>query len=70
MNIYEKCPTFENDKYLLRLFNQNDLEDLFKIYSNKDVLPFLNSDNCDGDNFYYSTKEKNAKCLRLLEDVI
>lgn len=63
MNIYEKCPQLENDKYLLRLFEQNDLDDLFTIYSNKDVLPFLNSDNCDGDNFYYSTKEKMQNAL-------
>ena len=63
MNIYEKCPILENDDYILRLFKQEDLDGLLKVYSNKNVLPFINSDNCDGDNFYYFTKEKMQEVL-------
>ena len=33
------------------------------MYSDKNALPFFNSDNCDGDNFYYSTKEKMKSVL-------
>ena len=31
---------------------------MLKVYSDKNALPFFNSDNCDGDNFYYATKER------------
>ena len=30
------------------------------------ALPFFNSDNCDGDNFYYSTKGKISNPTRIL----
>ena len=63
MSIYEKCSIIEDDNYLFRLFNHNDLDDLLKIYSDKKALPYFNSDNCDGDNFYYATKEEMAKAL-------
>ena len=33
------------------------------MYSDKNALPFFNSDNCDGDNFYYATKERMAEAL-------
>ena len=53
MNIYENCPVLENEKFILRLTEQKDCDDLLKVYSDKNALPFFNSDNCDGDNFYY-----------------
>ena len=56
--VYEKCPTFENEKWFLRFVEKADSEDLLKVYGDKNALPFFNSDNCDGDNFYYNTKEK------------
>ena len=58
MNIYETCPTLESEKFVIRLFKDEDVDDLLKVYSDKLALPFFNSDNCDGDNFYYSTKER------------
>lgn len=63
MNIYEKCPILENENYVIRLFSPDDLEDLLKVYSDKNALPFFNSDNCHGDNFFYDTKEKMQKAL-------
>lgn len=63
MNIYERCPTLENGKFLLRLVENEDCDDLLKVYSDKNALPFFNSDNCDGDNFYYATKERMAEAL-------
>lgn len=63
MDIYEFCPTLESDKFLLRLFQEEDCDDLLKVYSDKNALPFFNSDNCDGDNFYYATKERMAEAL-------
>ena len=63
MNIYESCPTLENEKFIIRLFQDSDCDDLLKVYSDKNALPFFNSDNCDGDNFYYSSKEKMTEAI-------
>ncbi len=63
MNIYETCPALENEKFLVRLFQDKDCDDLWKVYSDKNALPFFNSDNCDGDNFYYATKERMAEAI-------
>lgn len=57
-DVYKQCPVFEDDKYLLRFVDENDADDLLEVYSNKMALPFFNSDNCDGDNFYYPNQEK------------
>ena len=43
---------------MLRPACKEDSVQLLKIYSDKNALPFFNSDNCHGDNFYYPTKEK------------
>ena len=63
MNIYETCPILESEKFVIRLFKDEDVDDLLKVYSDKLALPFFNSDNCDGDNFYYSTKERMADAI-------
>ena len=63
MNIYETCPTLESEKFILRLFEDTDCDDLLKVYSDKNALPFFNSDNCDGDNFYYPTKERMREAI-------
>lgn len=63
MNIYETSPILESEKFLLRLVVNEDCDDLLKIYSDKNALPFFNSDNCHGDNFYYSTKERMLEAL-------
>ena len=63
MHIYEKCPILENERFLLRAVEDKDCDDLLKVYSDKNALPFFNSDNCDGDNFYYATKERMAQAL-------
>ena len=62
-NVYDVCPQFENDKFIFRYVQKSDAEDLLKIYSDKNALPFFNSDNCDGDNFYYNTMEKILKAI-------
>lgn len=61
MNIYKTCPVLEGERFLLRLTEQNDLGGLLEVYSDRNALPFFNSDNCDGDNFYYNTAERMAK---------
>ena len=58
MNIYEECPVLENDLFLLRMVEENDIKDLLKVYSDINAVPLFNSDNCHGDNFYYETIER------------
>lgn len=58
MNIYEECPVLENDLFLLRMVEENDVKDLLKVYSDINAVPLFNSDNCHGDNFYYETIER------------
>lgn len=62
-NVYEDCPVIENDKWLLRFIEEKDAEDLLAVYSDKHALPFFNSDNCDGDNFYYPTIERMKQAM-------
>lgn len=63
MSIYETCPILESEKFVIRLFEEEDCDDLLKVYSDKNALPFFNSDNCDGDNFYYTTKERMKEAM-------
>ncbi|MBO4456341.1 MAG: N-acetyltransferase [Butyrivibrio sp.] len=61
--VYEKCPIFENNRYMLRFVTREDASDLLDVYSDKLALPFFNSDNCDGDNFYYPTLDRMEKAI-------
>ena len=67
MNIYETVPVLESGRFLLRQAEDTDCGDLLKVYSDKNALPFFNSDNCDGDNFYYATEERMAEALKFWE---
>lgn len=55
MNVYKNCPQFSNERYLLRLTKETDVDDLLKVYSDVKSVPFFNSDNCHGNNFYYTS---------------
>lgn len=63
MNIYKNCPTFENEKFILRLTELNDCEDLLQVYSDKKALPYFNSDNCHGDDFYYASADRMLQAI-------
>ena len=58
MNPYESCPVFEDDNFKLRLIEAGDTEGLLKVYSDEKAVPFFNSDNCHGDDFHYTTRER------------
>ncbi|WP_167956179.1 GNAT family N-acetyltransferase [Anaerosporobacter faecicola] len=63
-DVYEQCPIIENEQYLLRLIEEKDAKDLFAVYSDKNALPFFNSDNCHGDNFYMSKEEYVVEAIK------
>lgn len=64
MDVYKICPQFENEHFLLRYVSEEDCSDLLKVYSDKNSVPFFNSDNCCGDNFHYTTEERMLKAIR------
>ena len=63
MNPYEKCPVFENENYLLRLVEPSDRADLLLVYSDEKAVPYFNSDNCNGDDFHYTTTERMKSAI-------
>lgn len=60
---YEKCPVYENENYQLRLVEASDAADLLLVYSDEKALPFFNSDNCNGDDFHYTTLERMQSAI-------
>lgn len=60
---YEKCPVYENENYLLRLVEASDAPDLLLVYSDKKAVPIFNSDNCNGDDFHYTTLERMQSAI-------
>lgn len=66
MNVYETCPMIENEDFLIRKLEINDAEDLLKVYSDKNAVPFFNSDNCIGD-FYVSSMEDMQRMIEFWE---
>lgn len=63
MSVFQEVPVLESERITLRAVEKEDLDDLLKVYSDKNALPFFNSDNCDGDIFYYPTREQMAQAL-------
>lgn len=63
MDVYKKCPQFENEHFLLRYVQIEDCPDLLKVYSDKKAVPFFNSDNCYGDDFHYTTEERMKEAI-------
>lgn len=63
MNVYKTCPVLQNNEFKLRLVNDGDVDDLFKIYSDEKAVPLFNSDNCHGDDFHYTTLERMKQAL-------
>ena len=55
INPYETCPVYENDAFILRLVETSDAPDLLLVYSDEKAVPFFNSDNCNGDDFHYTS---------------
>lgn len=62
-NVYDVCPVFEDESFKLRFVEKADADALCAVYGDRNALPFFNSDNCHGDNFYYNTKEKMDKAI-------
>ncbi len=67
-DVYAEIPTLENDHFTLRAINtKRDITDLLKVYSDEKAVPLFNSDNCNGDNFYYQSMEQMQKVIEFWE---
>ncbi len=62
-DVYLNCPQYENEIYLLRMVKKDDKVDLLKVYSDKKAVPLFNSDNCGGDDFYYTTENRVEQAI-------
>lgn len=60
---YKKCPIYENENYLLRLVEATDALELLSVYSDEKAVPYFNSDNCNGDDFHYTTLERMQSAI-------
>lgn len=63
INVYECCPIYETESFILRLVKLEDAEALLKCYSDKETVSKLNADYCTSD-FFYTTKEEMEQCIR------
>lgn len=57
-DVYKVCPIYKNNQITLRQTNLDDKEELLKCYSDKKSVQFFNSDNCNGDDFHYTSIER------------
>jgi ribosomal-protein-alanine N-acetyltransferase len=62
-DVYCICPTYQGNKITLRQTILEDADDLLKCYSDEKAVPFFNSDNCHGDDFYYKTIERMKQAI-------
>ena len=62
-DVYQNCPSYENERYRIRFLSESDAPDLLKVYSDPKAVPFFNSDNCGGDDFYYTTPERMRQAI-------
>jgi len=57
-DIYKQCPIYTTDVLTLKLTSLEDVAELLKCYSDEKAISLVNSDNCHGDNFHYTTIER------------
>jgi hypothetical protein len=62
-DIYEECPIYKNKLITLRQTNISDAQELLKCYSDEKAVALFNSDNCNGDNFHYTTAERMKEAI-------
>lgn len=62
-DIYEDCPMYKKKLITLSQTNMQDAQELLKCYSDENAVPLFNSDNCNGDNFHYTTIERMEQAI-------
>jgi ribosomal-protein-alanine N-acetyltransferase len=54
-HIYEECPVYTSEHFLLRLIEESDAKDLLQCYSDPSAVRLMNADNCGGTDFHFRT---------------
>lgn len=67
LDIYEKCPSYKKRIIYLKQTKAEDAIELLECYSDVKAVPFFNSDNCNGDGFYYQTVERMKQAIAFWE---
>lgn len=62
-DVYEKCPVLREGAVTLRRTEAGDAGELLNCYSDREAVPFFNSDNCGGDDFYYPTLRRMEQAV-------
>lgn len=62
INVYEACPVYETETFLLRLVKREDAAELLSCYSDKGAVEKCNADCCTND-FYCTMLEQMEECI-------
>lgn len=62
-DIYKQCPIYTNGIITLRQTILDDAEELLKCYSDEKAVSFFNFDNCNGDDFHYTSMERMKQAI-------
>lgn len=63
LSVYQSCPIYFGNKISLKQTQKSDANDLLKCYSDERAVPFFNSDNCHGDDFFYTSIERMEQAI-------
>lgn len=67
LGTYQNPPVWENELILLRPVTLEDAQALLHCYGDVHAVPYFNSDQCNGDDFYYATVERMADAITFWE---
>jgi len=63
MGVYEVCPVLKSQRFTLRLVEMADAAGLLEVYSDEKAVPLFNGDNCNGDDFHYTTLARMEQAI-------
>ena len=64
MNVYESCPTFITQRFVLRRTEMADAPGLLNVYGDQQAQAYFNADNCTSD-FRYNTLGAMEECISM-----
>lgn len=62
-SIFDNCPVYESNHFMLRLVEEKDAEDLLACYSDPSAVRLMNSDNCTCD-FLFTKLDEMVDMIR------
>jgi len=66
--VYTATPVLENELVMLRPITAEDTQALLRCYGDAHAVPFFNGDNCNGDDFHYTTAARMAEAMTFWEE--